>query len=659
MNEELNKAMEQISDKHIAAAAAFRRKRHRPYWVAAVAAVLVVAIAVGVFWKRKPGTTPSVQPCGPSGYFYFESIDEIHALLDAAKLDDQEFQHHVYSMTFHPYSDVPVLREGVQNLEQFLRTVHIPCIDGKFKSFYYLLHHNVVEVFCDYNDIRYQFLINASPKKYSGKPVFTTNLDGYTFDMYLIDNRLYGSFEINGVSIKAGVHTDNPDEVDFSVFSLEDFSPVDNTEPSPDPGPVIVPLGNVLAEPEYPEMVPFPDPNSPNVDFRDWRESQKNQYDQPDGYADSLHTFFRKSLPIFLETAKEENVVCSPVNIYMALAMLAECTAGNSRRQILNLLGAASIESLREQAGHVWNAHYCSDGYTTLQLGNSLWLDSEEEYFQKCIDTLANDYYASVFWGDLGSEEMNEHLRDWVNEQTGGLLEEQANALELDPMTVVALASTIEYRVAWTDSFKEVKNTQQTFHSTNSDVTATFMNQRFERSFYWGENFTGTYLDLEDSGKMWLFLPDEGISTSELLNSGSIVPLILNEKSDILASSATVNLSLPKFDIAYDTDLVEDMQSLGVTDVFSFDKADMSNITTATKQFSPRNTAVTEINHAARVTIDEDGLRAVAYTVIEAPSYGMPGTPPKEVDFVLDRPFVFVITSRDGLPLFSGVVEQP
>ena len=34
--------------------------------------------------------------------------------------------------------------------------------------------------------------------------------------------------------------------------------------------------------------------------------------------------------------------------------------------------------------------------------------------------------------------------------------------------------------------------------------------------------------------------------------------------------------------------------------------------------------------------------------------------PPKdEMDFVLDRPFLFAITGTDGLPLFVGVVNQP
>ena len=34
--------------------------------------------------------------------------------------------------------------------------------------------------------------------------------------------------------------------------------------------------------------------------------------------------------------------------------------------------------------------------------------------------------------------------------------------------------------------------------------------------------------------------------------------------------------------------------------------------------------------------------------------------PPKdEVDFVVDRPFLFVITGADSLPLFAGVVNHP
>ena len=71
----------------------------------------------------------------------------------------------------------------------------------------------------------------------------------------------------------------------------------------------------------------------------------------------------------------EDNAAYSPVNVYMAMAMLAETTGGNSRQQILDLFGLNTIAELRKQAKHMWNAHYCADGQTNLLLGNSLWLD--------------------------------------------------------------------------------------------------------------------------------------------------------------------------------------------------------------------------------------------------------------------------------------------
>ena len=33
--------------------------------------------------------------------------------------------------------------------------------------------------------------------------------------------------------------------------------------------------------------------------------------------------------------------------------------------------------------------------------------------------------------------------------------------------------------------------------------------------------------------------------------------------------------------------------------------------------------------------------------------------PEEEIDFTLDRPFLFVITSPDNLPMFVGVVNDP
>ena len=57
------------------------------------------------------------------------------------------------------------------------------------------------------------------------------------------------------------------------------------------------------------------------------------------------------------------------------------------------------------------------------------------------------------------------------------------------------------------------------------------------------------------------------------------------------------------------------------------------------------------------VAIDEEGVTAASY--IELPAAGAAMPPEEIIDFILDRPFLFVITNRYDLPLFAGVVNEP
>ncbi|MBQ7626827.1 MAG: hypothetical protein IJS87_07230 [Rhodocyclaceae bacterium] len=64
--------------------------------------------------------------------------------------------------------------------------------------------------------------------------------------------------------------------------------------------------------------------------------------------------------------------------------------------------------------------------------------------------------------------------------------------------------------------------------------------------------------------------------------------------------------------------------------------------------------------HGAKIAIDEDGLEAGAYFVMEC----FDGCafeemePPKPRIIVLDRPFLYAVLSRTGQPLFVGTVTR-
>ena len=113
-----------------------------------------------------------------------------------------------------------------------------------------------------------------------------------------------------------------------------------------------------------------------------------------------------------------------------------------------------------------------------------------------------------------------------------------------------------------------------------------------------------------------------------------------------------VNFSTPKFDISCNSDLRQDLQDMGITDIFSPGKSDFS---AAIHQEEP--IWFTAVNQATRVAIDEKGVTAASY--IELPAAGAAPPPEEIVDFILDRPFVFVVTNRYDLPLFAGIVNEP
>ncbi len=417
-----------------------------------------------------------------------------------------------------------------------------------------------------------------------------------------------------------------------------------------------------LAIAAYPELAPYPHQeeyyNEDTGEFDSagyekaydaYYESQ-NTLKQEEGFADGLDEFFEKSIPVFLAGKEGENAAYSPLNVYIALAMLAELTDGESRQQILELLGTDTLEASRQQAHDVWQGSYQDDGVTSTILASSLWLREGVSYQQETLDLLAQEYYASAFQGTMGDEAYNEQLRDWLNEQTGGLLEEQVDSIALKPEDVLALVTTLYFQAGWDEKFSKSDTKPQIFHGPEGDVEKEFLSQQTMGSYYRGENFGAVGKEMSE-GTMWLILPDEGVTPEQLVQEGRAVNFLLEEPWED-CESRTVNLAMPKFDISSQTDLLEGMKALGVTDVMDLSKSDFTPMTSEMKEL-----CLTQAEHSVRVAVDEEGVTAAAYSMMVVSETG--AWVAEELDFVLDRPFLFAITNPEGLVLFVGIVNQP
>ena len=348
-----------------------------------------------------------------------------------------------------------------------------------------------------------------------------------------------------------------------------------------------------------------------------------------------------------LFSCRDENTVYSPVNLYMALAMLSEASAGDTRAEVLELMGT---DDPRTAANAMWKMIY-QDGRGKTLAANSMWGGETWPVKQSLADTLAEHYYADTYTVPMGTKEANEAMQSWLNEHTEGLLEDAVKGIESDPDTILTLMSSLYFEQMWSDKFQESATAPDIFtHADGSETEIDFMHAGGSGAWYRGENFVMAARSFQDDGGRMLFiLPDEGVLPEQLLTDEDTVAEILTAGLD---EYSRIEWSVPKFDVNSDLELSEQLQALGVEKAFDGNVSD----------FSPTTDEVAAelslVQHAARVTIDENGCTAAAFTVMMMNA--MSAMPPDAVlEMNLNRPFAFVIFNDAGLPLFIGTVYEP
>ena len=431
-------------------------------------------------------------------------------------------------------------------------------------------------------------------------------------------------------------------------------------------------VGSLLASPSYPETAQFPsfdNSDGHRISYTEreqisalqakWlRNASERFYSFTSEDAEPLHGFMAKVLQEYLSNSNG-NRAFSPTNVYLTLAMLSEVTAGNTQDQILNLLGVDDVEEARDNAKRIWESNFRDDVVSTI-LGNSLWLNEDFNangiYNDSTLSNLSKYYFASVYEGNPESDEYVQIFHDWLNAQTGELLQNEANEQKLGKG--LTIASTLFFKAQWNSKFSKDETKRSIFHGQGKDIVCDFMYQDEKCSYYWGNNFTAVYQDLASNGGMWFLLPNKGIDPEELLNDTEALSLIFSDGYGWEKSKdyVIVHKSIPKFDFTShfgSDEFLGGLKDLGVTDVFNEDLADFSNLGTFDSAY------VDGGEHAVRTSIDEEGCTAVAFTVIRIFGAMGSGIQPEEFDFVLDRPFLYCVTGAGDLPLFTGIVYEP
>ena len=339
-----------------------------------------------------------------------------------------------------------------------------------------------------------------------------------------------------------------------------------------------------------------------------------------------------------------ESRVYSPISLYAALAMLTEMTDGDTKQQVMDLLGAADSETLRRTVRDLWMSVYLDDGRSVCRLANGAFLRENAEVKQAAVDALSDWYYASTYRVPMGTAEADKAIAGWLNQNTGGLLSEETGNIRTDGNDLLRLYNTIYYKSGWQDAFKSSQTKQDTFTAANGAKQKTeFMHRTESGSYQKGEGYTAAPRSL-NYGRMVFVLPDEGVTPESLLQRQGFLAELTGDYN-----AAELVWSVPKFDVKSSTELNEVLQGLGVTEAFDMTKADFAPLT-------DNGAFLSSAMQAARVKIDEEGVEAAAYTELVCADSAMMEVPPT-VEMELDRPFLFVIFDNNNVPLFVGTVN--
>lgn len=339
------------------------------------------------------------------------------------------------------------------------------------------------------------------------------------------------------------------------------------------------------------------------------------------------------------------NGVYSPTCITEALRVLQLGASGKTRTELDELLGChEKATTVAEDYGFElpeWKE--LNDYKATSSVG--LWLDERSRPSDGFVEeSLVAGLSPRV--ADFTDPMVSDEISVWINEGTGGLLRPQ---IQLSPLSRSCIASAIYFKDAWFRSFEVEDTKPMVFHAADGDVETDFMSKRSGAIAEQKDGFLTFSLPLASGAKVVFALPDEDVSLFDLLERSALYEAFANPSGYDPLDSRT-ELYIPKFESESILNGFEhSLQTLG----FSTAPApDISNMTGFQK--TPM-----EIVQGAKISVDEIGVEAAAYTLITlclgAPNFN----PPKPRKVVLDRPFAYAIVSRTGLPLFVGVLNNP
>ncbi|MDE6468826.1 MAG: hypothetical protein K2L28_08035 [Muribaculaceae bacterium] len=342
----------------------------------------------------------------------------------------------------------------------------------------------------------------------------------------------------------------------------------------------------------------------------------------------------------------DENVIVSPVSASIALSMLSNGCNEKLAAQIAEVLGCDDTAALNSLSAKYFAELPQVDPSATVNFANSVWYSERFTLTQSFLDAVQSYYTPDIFVCDFAdnTDGVQQDINKWVSDKTKGVI--KSFELPLDSLTTSVFANTLYFKGFWSRKFNKADTKTEEFFGTNSTVYVPMMHKTLRAKYAVDERYAMARLDFgKGAYRVTFVLPNEGVSTEELLESGEFKFEYLD-----MVYTSNITFSMPRFKIDNQAirNMTGDLVKMGLTTLDEYLPLVM---------FNEYITSKYKVYQKCAVEFNEDGGEAVAATFVQGMTTS-PGPSPSAV-MNLNRPFLFYITEGStGAILFAGRVAQ-
>jgi serpin B len=335
------------------------------------------------------------------------------------------------------------------------------------------------------------------------------------------------------------------------------------------------------------------------------------------------------------QSGKDQNFLVSPLSVSTLLALTYNGAQGETQREIGNALGFAtlSLNAINQSVLALHDGLSKTDSGVTLTTANSLWM-RQEIPFNKLFLNIGKQYFkAQIQSLDFTSSQAVATINNWVNKQTHSKISQIIQ--ELSPASAMLLVNAVYFKGLWQTQFKASRTQDSPFYLTAGETKMVPMMTRCDDFQYYEDESATEPLQVvslpygDGRLSLYLFLPSPKSSVDALIQN--LASAKWNHWIRGMRKKEG-RVSLPRFKMSYEADLVAPLQNLGVQCMFN-PGADFSRIS------SVRPLYVSGMRHRAIIEVNEEGTEAAAVTMAQfAMCAPQPGDAPFE--FTANRPFI-------------------